>query len=429
MKETLRNALREQAEARQAFNVLGEDAAEANIQAAEARAAAADQAVIEALAEEDGTGDAPAELRDRISLGRYLHAFAEDRVVDGAEAELRQELNLSDQAVPLEALLPTVEERADAVSPQNAAGNGALDFGTVYHTTGPLLNRVFTRTDAAFLGVAMPTVPPGERVYPVMTAGTDAAAVARGAAAPDAGAARFDVVNASPHRISGRYVFDLEGVATLGGMLESTLRADLRTVMGRRLDLQVLGGSGQGANVTGLLNAIDVTNFPGFAFGSGGSANDYSTVMSWTQFKGLAPGSLDGAYARTEGDIALLIGLDTYQLARTSYRGNENQGDDIDGIRALTALGTRVGTSFQIPEPAVMQLPSKNANSTKKVQRALLNAEPGAAVAPIWQGITMIRDPYSEASKAQVVLTAHMLFDFVMRRKDGWKQYVIRTEA
>ena len=44
---------------------------------------------------------------------------------------------------------------------------------------------------------------------------------------------------------------------------------------------------------------------------------------------------------------------------------------------------------------------------------------------PVWQGITMIRDPYTDAGKAQVVLTAHMLFDFVFRRKDGWKDLAV----
>ena len=424
MKEKLRKALREQAEARQAFNALGDHAAEADVAAAEARAAAADQAVIEALAEDEGSGDGPAELRDRISLGRYLHAFAEDRVADGAEAEMRQELGLSDQAIPLEALLPTPEERADAVSPQNAAGDAALDFGTVYHTTGPLLNRVFTATDGAFLGISMPTVPPGERVFPVMVGGTDAAMAARGDAGADAASAKFDVVNATPHRLTGRYVFDLEGVATLGGLLESTLRADLRTVMGYQFDRQLLLGSGAGANVEGLMTALPLEALPGAVF----DGNDVP-ILNWIRFKSGVTDTLDGRYARTEANERWLIGKDTYSLARTLYRGNANSGNDWDGIQAVRELGARVGVSFQIPASAVATIPPKTADSTKKVQSAIVNMEPAAAVAPVWQGITMIRDPYTEASKAQVVLTAHMLFDFVMRRKDGWKRYAIRTES
>ena len=373
---------------------------------------------------------APAELRDRISLARYLMAFAGEAQADGAEAELRQELGLSDQALPLEAMLPTVEERAaiehraDAISPQNAAGNAALGFDTVYQTTGPLLSRVFTQTDAAFLRVSMPTVPPGERVYPVMTDGTTAAMVARGSATGDAEAATFDVVSATPHRLSGRYVFDLEGVATLGGMLESTLRADLRQVMGFQLDSQILNGDGSGANVTGIVSSLALAASPGETF----SSNDISAVPDWNDWRRIAYRGLDGKYARTEADIRLLVGQDSYQLARETFRNN-NAADAADAVDALRNLGATVRQSFLIAEPSVATILPKSANSAKKVQSAIVNSEPGAAVAPVWQGINMIRDPYSNASTAQIVITAHMLFDFVMRRKDGWKRYAIRTEA
>lgn len=418
MNEELRLALLEQAEARAAYNAVAEDDAD-GLAEARSRLDEADAAVIGLLQEEHA--EAPAELRDRISLGRYLMGIAEQRTLDGAEQELRQELGLSEQAIPLEALLPTPEERADAISPQNAAGQ-PLASGAINVTTGPLLNRVFTQTDAAFLGIAMPAVPPGERRYPVMVDGTTAAMQARGSS-PDAGAAKFDMVDANPHRLTGRYVLDLEGVAELGGLLESTLRADLRREMGFQLDSQVLLGSGADNQVTGLLNQLTLQASPGTTF----AANDPG-LLTWALARELVYGSLDGKYARMEADIRLLFGGDSYNLGRTLYR-NANAADANDAIGAIRALGATLRRSFQIPAPAVATVAPKTAKSSKKVQSAILNAEPGAAVAPVWQGITMIRDPYTEAGKAQVVLTAHMMFDFIMRRKDGWKRYAIRTEA
>jgi len=418
LNEELRLALLEQAEARAAYNAVAEDDAD-GLAEARSRLDEADAAVIGLLQEEHA--EAPAELRDRISLGRYLMGIAEQRTLDGAEQELRQELGLSEQAIPLEALLPTPEERADAISPQNAAGQ-PLASGAINVTTGPLLNRVFTQTDAAFLGIAMPAVPPGERRYPVMVDGTTAAMQARGSS-PDAGAAKFDMVDANPHRLTGRYVLDLEGVAELGGLLESTLRADLRREMGFQLDSQVLLGSGADNQVTGLLNQLTLQASPGTTF----AANDPG-LLTWALARELVYGSLDGKYARMEADIRLLFGGDSYNLGRTLYR-NANAADANDAIGAIRALGATLRRSFQIPAPAVATVAPKTAKSSKKVQSAILNAEPGAAVAPVWQGITMIRDPYTEAGKAQVVLTAHMMFDFIMRRKDGWKRYAIRTEA
>ena len=418
MNETLRAALLAQVEARQALNALPAEATDEDRAAGVAALNEADQRVAELLAETPA--DAPEELRDRVSLGRYLTGIAEQRALDGAEGELRTEIGLSDQAIPLECLLPTPEERADAVSPQNATGQ-PLPSGAINLTTGPLLNRVFTETDTAYLGIAMPMVPPGERRYPVMTGGTTASMQAR-AGEPDAGAARFDVVDANPHRLTGRYVLDLEGVAEMGGLLESTLRADLRRVMGFQFDTQVLNGDGTGANVSGLVKQLDLVLPPGATF----QGNDPSAVPNWAAFKAMLTDGLDGAYARTEGDIRLLIGGATYTLARSLYRTNDSE---MDAIAMMRGLGATVRRSFQIAKPAVATISPKTAASNKAVQSAVMNAEPGAAVAPVWQGITMIRDPYTNAGKAQIVLTAHMLFDFIMRRKDGWGRWAIRTEA
>lgn len=408
MKEETRAALQAQTEARTALNALAPDVAEETRSAALAALNEADAALIAALEGEQPEQAAPAELRSRILLANYLDAACNERSVAGAEAELNQELRLADNVVPLEAL----EERADAVSPQDSKGD-PLSSGDVNTTTGPLLNRVFTQTDAAFLGVAMPMVPPGERVYPVMTKGTTASMQARGGK-PDAGAAQFATVNATPHRLTGRYVFDLEGVAELGGMLESTLRADLRTEMGFQLDSQILLGDGSGANVTGLLNAITRQPFPALT----GGAKDPAQV-TWENAKLILTSLLDGKFARTESDIRLLIGGSVYERMRSIYRSGATASEQ-DAYQMLMALGASVRRSFLIPAQA-----ASLDSATKRTQDAIWTAEPSAAVAPVWQGITMIRDPYSNAGEGQVMLTAHMLFDFVLRRKDGFKRLAL----
>ena len=413
MNTELRSAMERQIEARQALNGLPEAATEEQRSAAIDALNEADQAVLEALQQPSET---PPELRQRISLARYLHGIAEQRHVDGAEGELRAELGLSDEAIPLAAL----EARADAVSPQNASGD-ALPAGTINTTTGPLLTRLFTETDAAYLGIDMPMVPPGTRRYPVMVGGTTAAMQARGAE-PDAGAAKFSIVDASPHRLTGRYVLDLEGVAEMGSLLEDTLRADLRREMGYQLDTQIFMGDGTGANVNGVLNSLAFELPPGAAF----ATNDVAKQIDWASAKQIATDGLDGKLARTEADLRMLFGQATYSLLRQDYRTTDSMED---AIQALTGLGVTVRRSFQIPAPAVATIPPKTANGTKKVQAAVVSAEPGAAVAPVWEGITMIRDPYSNAGKAQVVLTAHMMFDFLFRRTDGWHKYAIRTDS
>lgn len=412
MRKELREALIRQTEARQQYNALPDDASDDDIRESRQAMQDADQEVLELLANEEGEG-APQELRERVQLGRYMLGVAEDRALDGAERELNQEMNLADNVVPLEAL----EDRADAVSPQDADGD-ALGSGDINRTTGPLLRRVFTQTDAAFLGVGMPMVPSGERGYPVMIAGTESGMVARGAQ-KDAGAAKFSLVTATPKRLTGRYVFDLEGVAELGGMLESTLRADLRTEMGFQLDSQILLGSGVAPNVKGLIHQLDIDQIPGAAAGKDGPQ------LTWLNGRQIGTLGLDGKFSRTEGDIRLLVGSGFYGVGRGLFRSQN--ADGVDLISAMRGLGMGLRRSFQIPEAAALTFHGQSAASTKKTERAIANSEPMAAVAPVWQGITLIRDPYTEAGKAQIILTAHMLFDFVMRRTDGWHQYGVNV--
>ena len=422
MNKELRAALLAQVETRQKLNALAVDAPAEERAAAVAAFNDAEQAVAELLAK-DEPSEAPPELRDQISLGRYMRGIAEERALDGPEGELRAELKLSDEAVPLEALLPTPEERADAVSPQTGAG-AALPPGTINRTTGQLLTRVFTMTDGAFLGVPMPTVPAGMRRYPVMVDGTDASMQARGAG-PDAKAAEFDVQDVTPKRLTGRYVFDLEGVAEMGGLLESTLRSDLRTVMGYQMDRQMLLGDGTGNNVSGILEELDLEAQPGSVF-----SNNDPSLLTWELCKQLAYGSLDGQYLRMESDMRLLVGKASYDLMKQVYFEDNNVSRaEEDGTDIIRRQGVALRPSYQIPAPAVAKVPPKTANSSKKIQNAVLTTMPSDAVMPVWQGMTMIRDPYTNAKGAQVILTAHMLFGFIFRRKNAWKRYAIRTES
>ena len=410
MDPKLVEALKTQTEARTKLNGLPDDTDEATVSEARTALDNADAAVIEALDNETEERGAPEELTDKIQLGRYLTSVVEERQLDGAEAEMNKEIGIEDSKIPFEAMLPLPEERADSVSPVGSDGN-ALPSGGVNKTTANLLSRVFDRTDAAALGVTMPIVPSGERGYPVMTDGTTAAMSARGQG-PDAGAAKFTVVNATPHRQTARYVFDLEGVAELGGLLESTLRADLRNSMGDLLDSQIIAGSGAGANVSGILKQIAQTQY-------GGGTAAAPSQLTWETIRAIATSLVDAKFAPTEANISLAIGRSTYQRARNVYRDGATASNQ-DAIEALQALGTTVRQSFRIPAETAI-----TTGSAHKQEQLIWSAEPGAAVAPVWQGITLIRDPYTNAKNAQVILTGHMLFDFIVRRKDGWKNLVV----
>ena len=80
--------------------------------------------------------------------------------------------------VPWQALAPTAQERMEERTDDPTAVNIA-DWGKTVHA---LLPRIFEKTDAGFLGIAMPGVRAGTQAYPVMTGGTTASMKAENAA-------------------------------------------------------------------------------------------------------------------------------------------------------------------------------------------------------------------------------------------------------
>lgn len=359
----------------------------------------ADDKLIAMLKQDNEDKEAPPPLLERIELRNYLNAYSQGHKIEGAEAELNQELSLDSVShVPWQALAPTpleqrMEQRTD--DPTNVT---IADWGK---TINALLPRIFEKTDAGFLGVTTPGVRAGTTAYPVMTGGTTASMKAANAEV-EADVATFTVETVTPTRLSARYLLNLEGLAAMGGMLESTLRRDLRATMGDQFDEQIINGDGTSPNVSGIFAELT-------------DATDETSVVTFDNVRLKATDELDGKMARSESSVRILVGLASWKL----FRSLQNTDKQLDSIEAYQRLGGRMQNSARIPDM----------DGTSKNQRGILTFEPSAAVAPIWQGITMIRDPYTNAAKAQVALTAHMLFGFAFKRKDGWKEVSFRLET
>ena len=66
------------------------------------------------------------------------------------------------------------------------------------------------------------------------------------------------------------------------------------------------------------------------------------------------------------------------------------------------------------------------------VQQAVVSRTAGGgpnAVAPIWQGLELIRDPYSGAAKGDVSVTAIMLWNFQVIRTDAYARAAFKVAA
>ena len=340
-------------------------------------------------------------LLQRASILPYFGEAVSGRDVQGVEHEVRAGL-LGDEArgglVPFELLLPDErEERADAATTVAAAARSPGSQASV-------LQRVFTRSIAATLGVSMPMVEVGQANFPVLASGTSASMVNAGTA-KDAEAATFTGVSLDPVRLSARYVFRYEDIAKLRNY-ESVLRRDLTAAMTDAMDNQVVNGDGSAPNVNGFLAELTAPMDP-------------SAATTWNEWLKAHTDEVDGLNAYMLSDLRCVIGKASFSYLETLFR----TGAQDNGPRASAAeyVSSRIGggmVSSRIPAPA------------SNIQLGIIakTSYPGRnAVAPIWRAMELIRDPYTRASQGEVALTAIMLWNFKIVRETGWALVKVRT--
>ena len=365
-------------------------------------------------AEDDGKESR--ELVDRIDLRNYMQAAIKGGAVEGAEKELNEERGLPlESSIPWDALLPMAdEERADTVVATPADDAIAKPAQSV-------LRRLFKRTRVAYLGMRMPSVATGEPVYPIMLTGANEAGLAAAGdpggrakgATIDSSTATFTSKTISPTRLSARYVWAIEDATRFP--LESLLREDLRTVMGLLLDHQVLNGSGATGNIDGLMRndaagplGVDKKTSEKLAYSGAGSP-----IHEWYDF-------VDGLAVETAAGVRTLIGLDTYKAMAVIIHPDT-------GETALELL-SRLQLSYAVS--AIIADKSATAGAdTLNTQQAVQTRNGTDGVIPVWEGITMIRDPYSGAAKGEVALTAVMLANFELLRAEHFRKTVFNLTA
>ena len=346
--------------------------------------------------ESENTGEG-AELRAltrRAKLANYLAAATNGQPVDGAEAELREAYGIKDAStVPWAAIAPhEVEERADAATPAPS---------TLPRQQDEIMARVFPMSATNFLGVDMPRVGVGESAYPVLTGGTTVSTQAKGAG-QDAVAGSFGVLNLTPRRLTARYLFSVEDLAVLKGM-ESALREDLTSALMDGLDDAILNGNATAPNVTGIIGGAGQT---------GGLTAPVAVTAesSYTSYLETIGSQIDGRYAHRASDIKMLIGGGT-----AAHMIQEIQaGSGTSAYDAVTRLvgdeGLRVSGHIAAPGAATK-------NQTAVVRRG----NNRTAVAPLWEGIRLIRDEITRAGTGEIAITAVALYSFGFKRTDEYK--------
>ena len=349
------------------------------------------------------------ELRNKATLTGYFSAFARGRLPSGAEAEVAQAAGV--QGIPLELWdVPQpghrqIETRVVTPAP-----------GTVGVNLDPIRPAVFANSIAARLGIDMPRVASDTYASATVTTSQTAAAKAKSAEiAATEGA--LTVTTATPKRVSARLELALEDIAAVGQQnFESILRQNLSLALSDALDNQAINGDGQAPNLTGILQRLTDPAAPG------------AGVVDFDGFVAAFTGGIDGLWANTVKDVAIVAGVDTYSLSAKTFRDAAGQdlGDTAFADYAMAKYGGW-WTNKRMPVKAnhVQQ------GILYRKGRSMAGGSAGmrTAACPHWGEIS-IDDIYSGAASGTRSFTMHVLLgDVILVQPDAYAQVAFRVST
>ena len=310
-------------------------------------------------------------MLDSANVGNiFAAAFERRSAPGGVEEELQQHFRIGGNAVPLAML----ETRAVTPLPNNAS----VEAGQ-----RPIVQPVFSLGDAAYLGVDMPTVPAGDAVFPVLTT------------RPTVG---------GPHKDSTA-VAETTGAFTTEALEPGRLQASF---FYRRTDAMRFPGMGEALRAalsSGLSEALDKETVDQIVTDVGRTAA--SAEDTWDTYRSrFVYSAIDGRYATGEGDLRYLVGSSTLEHMAGEYRAANTEESAADTLRRLSG-GVRVS-------------PHVAAVSGNKQDVLVRKGSRPDAVAPLWEGVTLIPDEITKAGTGEIVITALLMAAFKVIRTDGF---------
>ena len=369
------------------------------------------RAAVEAEPETGAPVVEDAEYREKLTLrahrdvsfgGGFLLPRMQGRMPSGAAAEYAAACGVKDGNPPIDIFEKDrpapVEHRADVATVVPATGTGA--------TLAPIQPFVFARSIAPRLGIAMPTVGSGAYSEATITTALTAAAKAKGAA-QESTAAVLTPATATPRRISARLTLNIEDLAAIGqANFESALRQNLSMGLSNAYDLQCITGDGVAPNVDGLIHQL--TN-----------PADPTATASFDLFLEAFSDQIDGLWASTLAEVALITNAGAYKLSATKFRDTS------------TDLGSISFANYAMQHTGGWSCNSRMPATVNDIARAIvyrrggqmLDAGMGAAVDgggammgeairtashPVWATLS-IDDIYSDSGSGQRHVTMHLL--------------------
>lgn len=365
--------------------------------------------------EAQATGDLQFESLADNAMPDYVSSILNRGNLQGRAAEINAEL--SDLGVTPQSggvVVPwAVLERA-ARGPQQRAVTGTAQLPAAQNQR-PIVGRVFAPSLIDFFGAEPVQVPQGTTELPIITgAGSVVEQLAEGAApGADPSAAAFTTHALKPKRLTGEAEMSVEGMAQVPG-LEQAIAADTLAAIQDTVSGVLLTGDGVGANLAGFYSRVAEP------------ANDPADMVALAAIVRWPGGSVDGIYAQSEEDVAILVGTQTYQTMTGIFFTNS---DNINTVRWIRNERASLRVSAKVPNGAG----GGNAAAQAKRQSVIIRRgqRPNQSFFATWSaGPEIVRDPYSKADAGTLRLVWHLLHDgLVATRPAEWRRLTVQHTA
>lgn len=331
-----------------------------------------------------------AEMAGRFEVRQVALALDEGRKLDGATAEIVEELRnaggFQGIPVPLEAL----ETRAG----ETLAGGVPDPVRTM-----PTIDRIFANSSATQMGCRMINVGVGEIEYPVATGGAQpgwAGSETGDVPGPQA-YTTVDKAMKPDNTLGVQMKITRKALKQAGAGLEQAVRRDMSAAIQQETDRAIFLGSGTSGEPLGIFPGATTYGITETAINA---AADFDMVVdALTRFM--------VASAATPGAINMMLRPEVWSVLMKTKDGDGNYMELVERIRR--DAGRVVVSNNGLAAPS----------GTPAASNALLTTTTNG-VAPIfcgmWGAVDVIRDPYSDAKSGQLRLTALTTMDVTVAR-------------
>jgi HK97 family phage major capsid protein len=329
------------------------------------------------------------EMMGKFELRQVALALDEGRTLDGATAEIVQELRNAGGFRGVPVPWAALEQR-------NTVSTGTPDPVS----TRPIIDRLFPDSMAGRMGAQMIAIDSGAAEWPVVTSSVSAGwgATESGNVATGAAYVTTDRAMKPDHNLGVQMRITRKAFKQSGSAMEAAIRRDMGGAMAQAMDQAVFLGTGADGQPLGVITG---------AATYGITVQAVDALASWAAFRAGVTAFMVANAASGSGAVRALIRPELWNYLDGIIVGDGGFKFEYDRLRE--ALGDVAMSSNALAAPAGATLASS----------ALLTTSTGG-VAPVyvgaWGAIDVIRDPYTDAQSGGLRITALATMDVTVAR-------------